>query len=104
VARKWDLRSFFLCMAVSDAIKKRGHLDDYKKVAWKYGKAKEAVESARAGLSLLGESVRKSRKEKKQTKEGKKVAPAKATFRVSLTKNSFFLVLEYRGSEVTHLG
>ena len=58
-------KAFFLCMAVSDAIKKRGHLDDYKKVAWKYGKAKEAVESARAGLSLLGESVRKSRKEKK---------------------------------------
>ncbi len=52
-------------MTVSDAIKKRGHLDDYEKVAWKYGKAKEAVESARAGLSLLGESVRKSRKEKK---------------------------------------
>ncbi len=69
--------------AVSDAIKKRGHLDDYEKAAWKYGKAKEAVESARAGLLLVGESVRKSRKEKKKTKEGKKVAPAKATFRVS---------------------
>jgi hypothetical protein len=77
-------------MAVSNAIKKRGHLDDYKKVAWKYGKTKEAVESTRAGLSLLGESVRKSRKEKKKTKEGKKVAPAKATFCVSQTKNSFF--------------
>jgi hypothetical protein len=95
---------FFLCMAVSDAIKKRGHLNDYKKVAWKYGKAKEAVESTRAGLLILGESVRKSRKEKNKTKEGKKVAPAKATFRVSQTKNSFFLVHEYRGSEVTHLG
>jgi hypothetical protein len=58
-------------------------LDDYEKVAWKYGKAKEAVESARAGLLLLGESVRKSRKEKKKTKEGKKVAPAKELFRVS---------------------
>ncbi len=68
---------------VSDAIKKHGHLDDYEKAAWKYGKAKEAVESARAGLLLLGESVRKSRKERKKTKEGKKVAPAKATFRVS---------------------
>jgi hypothetical protein len=50
---------------------------------WKNGKAKEAVESARDGLSLLGESVRKLRKEKKKTKEGEKVAPAKATFRVS---------------------
>jgi hypothetical protein len=68
---------------VSDAIKKCGHLDDYKKAAWKYGKAKEAIESARAGLLLLGESVRKSRKEKKKTKEGKKGAPAKATFHVS---------------------
>jgi hypothetical protein len=69
--------------AVSNAIKKRGQLDDYEKAVWKYGKAKEAIESARASLLLLGESVRKSRKEKKKTKEGKKVAPAKATFRVS---------------------
>ncbi len=69
--------------AVSDAIKKHGQLDDYEKAAWKYGKAKEAIESARAGLLLLGESVRKSRKEKKKSKEGKKVSPAKATFRVS---------------------
>jgi hypothetical protein len=69
--------------AGSDAIKKRGQLDDYKKAAWKYRKAKEAIESARAGLLLLGERVRKSSKEKKKTKEGKKVAPAKATFRVS---------------------
>jgi hypothetical protein len=69
--------------AVSNAIKKCGQLDDYKKATWKYGKAKEAVESTRAGLSLLGESVRKSSKEKKKTKKGKKVAPAKATFRVS---------------------
>jgi hypothetical protein len=69
--------------AVSNTIKKRGHLDDYEKAAWKFGKDKEAVESARAGLLLLGESMRKLRKEKKKTKEGKKVAPAKATFRVS---------------------
>ncbi len=58
-------------------------MDDYKRATWKYGKAKEAIESARAGLLLLGESVRKARKEKKKTKEGEKVAPAKATFRVS---------------------
>ena len=55
----------------------------YLQRQWKYGKAKEAVESTRAGLSLLGESMRKSRKEKKKTKEGEKVAPAKAMFRVS---------------------
>jgi hypothetical protein len=34
--------------------------------------------------------VGKLGREKKETKEGKKVAPAKATFRVSQTKNSFF--------------
>ncbi len=36
------------------------------------------------------ESMRKLGREKKETKEGKKVAPVKATFRVFQTKNSFF--------------
>ncbi len=72
--------------AIIDAIKKRGHLDDYKKAAWEYHKAKEAVESARAGPSLLEESVRKS--SKKKTKEGKKVAPAKAPEPKSAAKES----------------
>ncbi len=45
--------------AVLNAIKKRGHLDDYKKAAGQYEKAKEAMETARAGLSLLKESARK---------------------------------------------
>jgi hypothetical protein len=44
-------------------------LDDYKKAVWKYGKAKDAVESARAGLLLLGESVRTSRKAKDQGRQ-----------------------------------
>ncbi len=39
--------------AVLDAIKKRGHLEDYEKAAWQYEKAKEAIETARAGLLLL---------------------------------------------------
>jgi hypothetical protein len=34
--------------------------------------------------------VRKLGRERIETKEGKKVAPAKATFRLSNTKNSFF--------------
>ncbi len=59
-------------------MKKRGNLDDYEKAAGQYEKAKEAVETARAGLLLLQESARKASKEKKMTKEGKKVAPAKA--------------------------
>ncbi len=75
--------------AVLDAIKKRGHLDDYKKAAWQYEKSKEAVETSRAGLSLLGEGVRKSSsKEKKMTKEGEKVAPAKAPEPVSAAKEA----------------
>jgi hypothetical protein len=74
--------------AVLDAIKKRGHLDDYEKAAWQYEKSKEAVETARAGLLLLGEGVRKSRKEKKKTKEGKKVAPVKAPESVSAAKEA----------------
>ncbi len=64
--------------AVLNAIKKHGHLDDYERAAGQYEKAKEAVETARAGLLLLQESARKSSKEKKKTKEGEKVAPAKA--------------------------
>jgi hypothetical protein len=74
--------------AVLDVIKKRGHLDDYKKAAWQYEKSKEAMETARAGLLLLGEGMRKSSKEKKKTKEGKKVAPAKAPVPVSAAKEA----------------
>ncbi len=29
--------------AVIDAIKKRGHFDDYEKATWKYTEAKEAI-------------------------------------------------------------
>ncbi len=42
--------------------------------------------------------------EKKKTKEGEKVAPAKARFREPYTKNSFFLVHEYLGLEAARLG
>jgi hypothetical protein len=38
---------------VLDAIKKRGHFHHYKKAEKAYDEAKKAVESARAGLSLL---------------------------------------------------
>ena len=62
----------------------------YIQEQWKYVKAKEAFESARAGLSPQEGDLRKprKRKEKKKTKEGKKVAPAKARFCVPYTKNS----------------
>jgi hypothetical protein len=42
------------------------------------------------GIKQLLTSMGKLGREKKETKEGEKVAPAKATFRVSKTKNSFF--------------
>ncbi len=58
-------------------------MTSYLQGQWKYWKAKEAVESSRAGLLPQEESVRKSRKVKKKTKVGEKVAPAKARFRVS---------------------
>jgi hypothetical protein len=75
--------------AVLDAIKKRGHLDDYEKATWAYEKAKKAVESTRAGLALLeetGENVKKSRK--KKTKEGEKEALAKAPESKSAAKEA----------------
>ncbi len=77
--------------AVLDAIKKRGHFEDYDKAAWKYQEASEAIASARAGISLLEESVKKAskakKKQKERSKEGEKAkegndvtpkAPAKA--------------------------
>jgi hypothetical protein len=82
--KKTGLAKLFLMhvTAVLNAIKKRGHFDDYERAAWKYKEAMEAVESAGAGISLLEESVRKANKEKKRTKdrakEGENMAPAKA--------------------------
>ncbi len=43
----------------------------YVQGQWKYGKAKEAIESARAGLSPQKGDVRKSRKEKKRKRPRK---------------------------------
>ena len=54
--------------AVLDAIKKRGHFEDYKKATWRFKEAEEAITSARAGLSLLEDNVKKATKEKKETK------------------------------------
>ncbi len=57
----------------------------YLQGQWKYEKAKEAVESARAGLlpQKRGREKVEKRKEKKKTKEGEKVAPVKARFCLS---------------------
>ncbi len=62
-------------------------------------KRKEKKNTKEGGLSPQEGDWRKRRKEKKKTKKGKKVAPAKARFRVPSTKNPFFLVREYLGSE-----
>jgi hypothetical protein len=45
--------------AVLNAIKKRGHFEDYDKAAFKYKEASKAIVSTRAGLSLLEESKKK---------------------------------------------
>jgi hypothetical protein len=65
--------------AVQDAIKKRGHFHDYKKAEKAYDEVKKAIESARAGLSLLnGTGARSRRFHKKKAKESAKKALAKA--------------------------
>jgi hypothetical protein len=63
---------------VLDAIKKCGHVKDYKMAAKEYEGAKKAIESAKAGLSLLDGTGEKGKKsQRKKTKEGKKDATAK---------------------------
>ncbi len=52
--------------AVLNAIKKRGHVEDYNKAGWRYQEASKAITSARAGLSLLEDNVKKASKEKKK--------------------------------------
>jgi hypothetical protein len=65
--------------AVLDAIKKRGHFHDYKKAKKAYDEAEKAVESARAGLSLLnGTGARSRRFRKKKAKEAAENVLAKA--------------------------
>ncbi len=66
-------------MAVLDAIKKRGHFLDYKKAEKVHEEAKKAIESARAGLSLLNGTGTKSKWFcKKKAKEAAEKALAKA--------------------------
>ncbi len=69
--------------AVLDAIKIRGHFKDYDNAQMAYDEAKKAVESARAGVSLLdGMGVRSKKFSKKKAlakaKEAAKEALAKA--------------------------
>jgi hypothetical protein len=54
--------------AVLDAIKKRGHFDDYKKAASRFKEAEEAIMSARASISLLEHTIKKAAKKKKKLK------------------------------------
>jgi hypothetical protein len=65
--------------AVLDAIKKNGHFLDYKKAEKVHKGAKKAVESARAGLSLLDSTGTKSKRFcKKKAREATEKALAKA--------------------------
>jgi hypothetical protein len=74
--------------AVLDAIKKRGHLNDYEKATGQYERAKEAMETARAGLSLLQESARKSSKEKKKDQGRREGGSSKGSSKGSRTRVS----------------
>jgi hypothetical protein len=73
-------KAFLMHMtAVLDAIKKRGHFYDYTKAEKAQNEAEKAVESARAGLSLLdGTGARSRRFCKKKAKEAAEKALAKA--------------------------
>jgi hypothetical protein len=64
--------------AVLDAIKKRGHFQDYEKTEKVHKEAKKAVESARAALSLLDGSRTKAKKvcKKKAREAAEKLAKA----------------------------
>jgi hypothetical protein len=64
--------------AVLDAIKKRGHFKDYKKAQKAYVENQQAVESAKAGLALLGRTGGGSRKGCKAKKAKAKAKEAKA--------------------------
>jgi hypothetical protein len=63
----------------------------------KYGKAKEAVESARAGLLPQEGDVRKKRKEKNQGRQ--EGGSSKGKVPCALHQEFFFLVHEYLGLE-----
>jgi hypothetical protein len=65
--------------AVLDAIKKRGHFQDYKKAEKVQKEARKAIESARAALSLLdGTKMKTKRFCKKKAREAAQKALAKA--------------------------
>jgi hypothetical protein len=65
-------------MAVLDAIKKRGHFQDYKKAEKVHEEAKKAIESARAALSLLdGSGTKAKRLYKKKAREAAEKTIAK---------------------------
>ncbi len=58
--------------AVLNGIKKRGHLDDYKKAVGQYEKAKEAVETARAGLLLLQKMQESQARKRKRPRKARR--------------------------------
>ncbi len=58
--------SFFVLQVAHSRKRRTFYTTSYLQGQWKYGKAKEAVESTRAGLSKQKGDVRKLRKEKKR--------------------------------------
>ncbi len=78
-------------MAVLEAIKKRGHFQDYKKAEKVHKEAKKAVESARAAISLLdGTGTKAKRFCKQKAREAAEKALAKALDSKSEAKEAKF--------------
>ncbi len=93
---------FFFVLRIAQSRKAKDFFADELHTRASTGKPRKP--SSPPGLVYRHKKGTWRRKEKKKTKEGEKVAPAKARFRVPYTKNSFLLVHEYLGLEVARLG
>ena len=97
-----DLPLSFFCPSSHSSQESKGFFCQRATNKGKYGKAKKAIESARAGLLPQKGDVRKSRKEKDQgRREG---GSSKGKVPCALHKEFLFLVHKYLGLEVARLG
>ncbi len=100
--RGWDSPSSLFCPTSHSNQESEGFFCQQATSKGKYGKAKEAVESARAGLSPQEGDVKKKRKEKDQgRREG---GSSEGKVPCALHQEFLFLVHEYLGLEPAHLG
>jgi hypothetical protein len=91
----------FFCPTSHSSQESEGFFSRRATYKGKYRKAKEAVESARAGLSPQEGDVRKSRKEKYQGRQEGGSGEGKVL--CALNQEFIFFVHEYLGLEAAHL-